>query len=67
MGNERFGMARLIYRQDMIVVTAMISPTDADFLDLHFYKGSLWRQSSHLDVKLFAKSSNAYLYKTFDS
>jgi hypothetical protein len=43
------------------------SPTDADFLDLHFYKGSLWRQSSHLDVKLFAKSSNAYLYKTFDS
>jgi hypothetical protein len=52
---------------DGMRITNVISNTDVDFLDLHFFKGSIWLQSSHLDVKLFAKASNAYLYKTFDS
>ena len=48
-------------------ITYEIHDDHVTFLDLTFYKGPNWSGTNHLDVKLYTKPANAFLYKTFDS
>jgi hypothetical protein len=48
-------------------ITYEIHDDHVTFLDLTFYKGPNWSETNHLDVKLYTKPANAFLYKTFDS
>ena len=44
-----------------------IDDFSAVFLDCRFHKGIGWLQMQTLDVELYTKASNYYLYKPFDS
>jgi hypothetical protein len=45
-----------------IIITADISAQFSVFLDVEQYKGKRFTQSGHLDLKLFQKAQNKYLY-----
>jgi hypothetical protein len=48
-------------------VTHEVSLFTAVFLDCRFFKGPIWTAHRRLDVCLYSKPVNGYLYKTFDS
>jgi len=48
-------------------LTISISEDSADFLDLHLYKGTRFRDHGHMDITTYAKSISRYLYVPFSS
>ena len=44
-----------------------VSPSESEFLDLHFFKGERFNQSGILDIKVHQKSMNTYLYIPYRS
>jgi hypothetical protein len=50
-----------------IKVSGIISSSNIDFLDLHIFKGSRFKSDSKLDINLFTKPMNQFLYLPFTS
>ena len=55
------------FRQYNFQITWEISGNSTVFLDLKLFKGAGWLRSSLLDMAIFAKAINAYLYIPFKS
>ena len=50
-----------------LTIKEKISTIEIDYLDLHIYKGQRFIDQSILDLKVYQKPTNLYLYVAFDS